>query len=258
MGKTTKNLAIGLKGEILYVGLNRPEKRNAVNTATIFEIEAVFSNIPKKAKCIVLYGKGNHFCAGLDLSDLRESSAIEGMLHSRNWHGAMDKIQFSSIPVVALLHGACVGGGLELASACHIRVAEESTFYALPEGQRGIFVGGGGSVRLPKLIGTSRMTDMMMTGRVYRAEEGYHVGLSQYLEKEGAGMAKAQELAEKISGNAPMTNFALTNVLPRIVDGGHDVGLMMEAMAGAISQDAPEAKKRLKDFLEGRAKKVGE
>lgn len=242
----------------MYVGLNRPEKRNAVNTETISEIETIFSNIPKDAKCVVLYGNGKHFCAGLDLSDLQESSAIEGMLHSRKWHGAMDKIQFSTVPVVALLHGACVGGGLELASACHIRVAEESTFYALPEGQRGIFVGGGGSVRLPKLIGTSRMTDMMLTGRVYKADEGYLVGLSQYVEKDGEGRAKAEELAVKIAGNAPMTNFALTNILPRIVDGGHDVGLMMESMAGAIAQDAPEAKKRLREFLEGRAKKVGE
>lgn len=253
-----KNLIVDLQGDVLYVALNRPEKRNAVNTATIGEIEIVFSEIPKEAKCIVLYGKGKHFCAGLDLSDLKESSAIEGMLHSRKWHGAMDKIQFSSVPVVALLHGACVGGGLELACACHIRVSEASTFYALPEGQRGIFVGGGGSVRLPKLIGLSRMTDMMLTGRVYKADEGYQVGLSQYVEKDGEGMVKAKELAEKISGNAPMTNFALTNILPRIVDGGHDVGLMMESMAGAIAQDAPEAKKRLRDFLEGRAKKVGE
>ncbi len=258
MSKPPKNLKVELKDAILYVGLNRPEKRNAVNTATISEIETVFSNIPKDAKCIVLYGNGKHFCAGLDLFDLQESSAIEGMLHSRKWHGAMDKIQFSTVPVVALLHGACVGGGLELASACHIRVAEESTFYALPEGQRGIFVGGGGSVRLPKLIGTSRMTDMMLTGRVYKADEGYLVGLSQYVEKDGEGRAKAEELAIKIAGNAPMTNFALTNILPRIVDGGHDVGFMMESMAGAIAQDAPEAKKRLRDFLEGRAQKVGE
>ncbi|NNE75886.1 MAG: crotonase/enoyl-CoA hydratase family protein, partial [Pricia sp.] len=176
MGTAYHNLRVELKGDVLFVGLNRPEKRNAVNNDTISELETAFSNMPKKAKCALLYGEGKHFCAGLDLSDLKESSAIEGMLHSRKWHGAMDKVQFSSVPVVALLHGACVGGGLELASACHIRVAETSTFYALPEGQRGIFVGGGGSVRLPKLIGVSRMTDMMLTGRVYKADEGYRIG----------------------------------------------------------------------------------
>ncbi len=89
------------------------------------------------------------------------------------------------MPVIAALHGAVVGGGLELASACHIRVADDSTFYALPEGSRGIFVGGGGAVRIPRLIGTARMTDMMLTGRVYNAEEGERTGLAQYLVPQG-------------------------------------------------------------------------
>lgn len=258
MTKNTETVTTHLKDSIFYVCLNRPEKRNAINDATILKIEKVFSSIPKAARCVILHGKGKHFCAGLDLSELEERNALEGMLHSRMWHSAMDKIQYGAIPVVAALHGACVGGGLELASACHIRVAEKSTFYALPEGQRGIFVGGGGSVRIPKLIGMARMTDMMLTGRVYNAEDGIQIGISQYLAEEGEGLEKATELALKISGNAPMTNFALTNILPRIVDAGHDIGLMMEAMAGAIAQDAPEAKQRLRDFLEGRAKKVGE
>ena len=162
------------------------------------------------------------------------------------------------MPVVAVLHGACVGGGLELAAACHIRVAENSTFYALPEGQRGIFVGGGASVRLPKLIGMARMTDMMLTGRVLTATEGVTFGLSQYLVNDGEGLEKAVELAKKISQNAGMTNYALMHVLPRIVDSNQDAGLMMESLMAAIAQDAPEAKERLHDFLEGRAKKVGE
>lgn len=170
----------------------------------------------------------------------------------------MDKVQFGPVPVIAAIHGACVGGGLELASSCHIRVADASTFYALPEGQRGIFVGGGAAVRVPKLIGMARMTDMMLTGRVYQAEEGYQIGLSQYLVEEGTGLDKAMELAQKIGSNVGMTNFALVQVLPRIVEAGHDNGLMMEALMASIAQDAPEAKQRLVDFLEGRAKKVGE
>ena len=105
--------------------------------------------------------------------------------------------------MVAVLHGAVVGGGLEIAAACHIRVAESSAYYALPEGSRGIFVGGGGSVRLPRLIGTSRMMDMMLTGRIYDAEEGQAIGLSHYLVEPGAGLAKGIELAKHIAGNAP-------------------------------------------------------
>jgi len=174
------------------------------------------------------------------------------------WHRVLDKIQFGTVPVVAVLHGACVGGGLELASACHIRVAEASTFYALPEGQRGIFVGGGASVRLPKLIGMARMADMMFTGRVIDSSEGNAIGISQYLTEDDQGLEKAIELATKISGNAFMTNYALMHVLPRIADGSQDQALMMESLIAAIAQDAPEAKERLKLFLEGKAKKVGQ
>ena len=205
-GTDTSTLQITIRDNILLVALNRPEKRNAINDGTILAIEKVFSTIPEGVKCAIIYGEGKHFSAGLDLSELTGRNAVEGIYHSRMWHRALEKVQFGTVPVVAVLQGACIGGGLELASACHIRVAENSTFYALPEGQRGIFVGGGAAVRLPKLIGAARMTDMMLTGRVYTAAEGEQIGMSQYLVEDGAGMGKAMELARKISGNAGMTN----------------------------------------------------
>ena len=247
-----------IQGEILLVRLSRPQKRNALNDATILNIETIFSNIPEGIKCAIIYGEGKHFSAGLDLSELTERDVMQGVHHSRMWHRALDKVQFGTVPVVAVLHGACVGGGLELASACHIRVAEASTFFALPEGQRGIFVGGGASVRLPKLIGMARMADMMFTGRVITAEEGNTIGIVQYVTEDGKGLEKGIELATKISGNAGITNYALMHVLPRITDASQDQALMMESLIAAIAQNAPEAKERLKQFLEGKAKKVGE
>lgn len=247
-----------IRDNILLVKLNRPEKRNALNDATILSIENVFSNIPKGIGCAVIYGEGKHFSAGLDLSELTERDAIEGVHHSRMWHRVLDKIQFGSVPVIVVLHGATVGGGLELASACHIRVAEESTFYALPEGQRGIFVGGGASVRVSKLIGMARITDMMLTGRVYKAEEGMMIGLSQYVVGEGEGLDKSIELAQKVASNTGMTNYALMHILPRISEANQDHGMLMESLTAAIAQNTPEAKERLKLFLEGKAKKVGE
>jgi (methylthio)acryloyl-CoA hydratase len=247
-----------IQDEILLVKINRPQKRNAINDEIILGIESVFSNIPKGIKCAVIYGEGSHFSAGLDLSELRERNIVEGLQHSRMWHRALDKLQFGTIPVVAVLYGACVGGGLEIASSCHIRVAEPSTFYALPEGQRGIFVGGGASVRLPKLIGMARMADMMFTGRVIKGEDGVAMGFSQYLAGEGEGLAKAIELARRIAQNADVTNYALMHVLPRIVDSGQTEGLLMESLMASIASTSPEAQQRLKDFLEGRAKKVGE
>ncbi len=255
---SSSTLKVEILDNILLVALNRPDKRNAVNDELVAALEHVFSNIPEGIKCAIIRGEGKHFSAGLDLSELTQRNAVQGLMHSRGWHRALDKIQFGTVPVVAVLHGACVGGGLEIASACHIRIAENSTFYALPEGQRGIFVGGGASVRLPKLIGMARMTDMMMTGRVYSAVEGEQIGITQYLVEEGEGFEKAMELAKKISSNAGMTNYALMHVLPRIVDSNQETGLMMESLIAAIAADSPEAKQRLNDFLEGRAKKVGQ
>ena len=247
-----------VRGEILMVKLSRPEKRNAVNDEMIQTLEEVFSKVPPEVKCAVLYGEGKHFSAGLDLSELKETDVMEGLYHSRMWHSALDKLQFGKIPIVAVVHGACVGGGLELASACHIRVAEASTFYALPEGQRGIFVGGSASVRIPKLIGMARMADMMFTGRVITAEEGNIIGLSQYLVPVGKGVEKGIELAKKICGNTKTTNYGLMHVLPRIVDASQDQALMMESLIAAISQTSAESKERLTDFLKGKAKRVGE
>ncbi|GAA4394400.1 crotonase/enoyl-CoA hydratase family protein [Nibrella viscosa] len=249
-------LEVDQQEEILFVKINRPEKRNAISDELIMALEAVFSAIPAGVRCAVLHGEGPHFSAGLDLSELQERTVVEGLHHSRMWHRALDRIQFGTVPVVAVLTGACVGGGLEIAAACHIRVAEQTTFYALPEGQRGIFVGGGASVRLPKLIGMARMSDMMFTGRVIQAEEGVAMGFSQYLAAEGEGLTQGLELAKRIAQNAEMTNYALMHVLPRIADSAQSEGLLLESLMAAIAQSSPEAKQRLADFLEGRAKKI--
>lgn len=247
-----------LNDAIYTIALNRPNKRNAFNDKLLLEIEHAFDHIPTEAKCTLIYGIGQHFSAGLDLSELSEKDAVQGLFHSRMWHRVLDKVQFGQTPVVAVLHGAVVGGGLELAAACHIRIAEKSTFFALPEGQRGIFVGGGASVRLPKLIGVARMTDMMLTGRVYYAEEGVQIGLAQYLVDNEKGLEKGLEICQKITQNAPMTNYALTHVLPKIADSAQNEGLLIESLMAAIAQNSVEAKQRLQDFLEGKAKKVGE
>src|SRR3984957_85302 len=244
------------QGAIAILKLARPEKRNALDDTTVEGIETFFSAIPDGVGAVVLAGEGDHFSAGLDLSELTERDVIAGIEHSRSWHRAFERIEFGKVPVVAVLHGAVVGGGLELAAAAHIRVAERSTYYALPEGSRGIFVGGGGSVRLPPLIGVARMMDMMLTGRTLGAEEGQTIGLSQYLVDDGAGLAKGIELAERIAGNAPFTNFAVTHMLPRIARSDPAAGFAAEARTAAIAQGEEEAKKRLKAFLEKRGPKV--
>jgi len=259
MNTSNPDLSLSLLGDqqqIALVRLTRPLKRNALNDGLILAIRDTFQNLPSSVRAAVVDGEGEHFCAGLDLSELSERDASEGVFHSRMWHAALDCVEKGNVPVIAALHGAVVGGGLELASACHIRVADESTFYALPEGTRGIFVGGGGAVRIPKLIGAARMTDMMLTGRVYNAADGERIGLSQYLVPQGTALEKALELAGRIATNAPMTNFALMHALPRIAEQPADHGLFTEALMASIAQSAPEAKERVRAFLEGKAAKV--
>ncbi len=159
-------------GPVAVLTLARPEKRNAISEEMVSGIERFFRHLGSDVGAVVIAADGEHFSAGLDLAEMAERDAISGIRHSRMWHSAFERIEFGPVPVVAALKGAVVGGGLELAAATHIRVAERSTFYALPEGQRGLFVGGGGSVRLPRLMGVARMTDMMLTGRRYDADRG--------------------------------------------------------------------------------------
>ncbi len=249
-------LHIETAGAVAHIRLNRPAKRNAINDTLIAQLHSAFISLPAEVKAVVLSGAGEHFCAGLDLSELTERSVAEGIVHSRSWHAAMDAIQFGRVPVVAVLHGAVVGGGLELASSCHIRVAEESTYYGLPEGQRGIFVGGGGSARVPRLAGVATMTDMMLTGRVLDAQEGERRGLSQYVVADGTGFAKGCELAARIAGNAPLSNFSVVQALPRIADLSQSDGLFVESLMSSIAQGDEAAKERVRAFLEKRAGKV--
>lgn len=243
-------------GAVAVLKLNRAEKRNALNDQMVRGIGAFFSALPDEIRAVVLAGEGEHFSAGLDLTELIERDIFAGVEHSRSWHRAFECIEFGKVPVVAALHGAVVGGGLELAAAAHVRVAERSVFYALPETSRGIYLGGGGSVRLPPLIGTARMMDMMLTGRTLSAEEGQQSGLSQYLVDDGESLAKAMEAAQRIAGNAPFTNFAVMHMLPRIARSDPATGFATEALTAAIAQGEDEAKARLKAFLEKRAPKV--
>lgn len=250
------SLQVERHGEVAVLRLCRARKRNALDDATVLGVEAFFNAAPRDVKAVVLDAEGDHFSAGLDLSEMTERDAFEGLEHSRMWHRAFERVESGRLPVVSVLKGAVIGGGLELAAATHIRVAEPSTFYALPEGQRGLFVGGGGSVRVPRLIGTHRMVDMMLTGRVYDAMEGHAAGLSHYLVEEGAGLSRALELAKKIAANSPITNFAVLQALPRIAQANPAEGYLMESLMAAVSSGSAEAKSRMRAFLDGKSTKV--
>ena len=243
-------------GDIAVLRLSRPHKRNALDDPTIAALHRFFTAPPPGTRAIVLHGEGEHFCAGLDLNALTDMDATAGIAHSQAWHRAFERIESGAVPVIAALHGAVVGGGLELAMACHIRVADRTAYYALPEGQRGIFVGGGASVRLPRLIGLARMQDMMLTGRIYRADEGVAAGFTQYVVEPGEALVQAMALAAKAAATADLTTFGVLHVLPRIAEADPRIGGLMESLMAAIASGDADAKARLRAFLDGRAARV--
>ncbi len=238
-----------LESEIASIGLNRPAKRNAIDDDVLEALDEAVALAAQEAKVAIIHGHGAHFCAGLDLAKHAAKSPVEALHTSRRWQAVFDRIQRGHIPFVSVLHGGVIGGGLELAAATHIRVADETAFFALPEGQRGIFVGGGGSVRIARLTGIARLTDMMLTGRQLSARDGVEANLVQYAVEKGQGLMKAKELAQRIASNAPLSNFAILNALPRIQDMAQDDGLFVESLMSAFTQTSAEARTRIDDFL---------
>lgn len=249
-------IELRFEGGTALVGLNRPAKRNAVNDALLAELSACFEHRLDDARVVILHGHGPHFCAGLDLFELmsgRSPGVLPGLRRSRAWHRAFDRIQFGELPVISVLKGGVIGGGFELAAATHVRVCEASAFFQLPEGQRGIFLGGSGSVRIPRLVGASRVTEMMLTGRCMDAQEALRIGLAHHVVEDGAGLDKARELATLIARNAPATNYAIVNGIARISEMPPGEGLFAETLVTAMTRSADtDAAGRIESFFEAR------
>jgi len=239
---------------IYTITLARPAKRNAVSDRLLAALDTAVQERPEGARVILLAAEGEHFCAGLDLSEHQHREPFGVMQHSQGWHRIFHRIEHGGIPVVAALHGAVIGGGLELAAATHVRVAEPDTIYQLPEGRHGIFVGGGASVRVARIIGAGRMCEMMLTGRIVRAEEGQQLGLSHYLVDAGASLARARELARRVAENAPLANWAMVSAIARIDDMSAQDGLFVESLTAALTQTSPEVAARIAGFLHRKEK----
>ncbi len=253
MSDTEPVLKVSEEAGIAHLLLNRPAKRNALNDALLAAMDAYFAAIPDSVRVIVISGAGGHFSSGLDLSEQVHRAPLEVMAHSRNWHRVMAQIPNARVPVVAAMSGAVMGGGLEFGAACHVRVAEDTVRFQMPEGQRGIFIGGGGSVRIARLIGTDRLVEMMLTGRTYSGIEGERLGLAHYAVPEGEALARAMELAQRIARNSRTINALVTQTLTQIEAMPPEAGLYAESLAAALSQTGPDAAEGLRAFLEKRA-----
>ena len=239
-------------GQVAELELIREDKRNAMSEGLLAEIEGFYRSLPKDIRVVILHGRGGHYCSGLDLAEHVSRTPEAGVHHSRAWHGVMDLIQFGGPVTISAMTGAVIGGGLELATSTHVRIAEPSVIFQLPEGRRGIFVGGGATVRVGRIIGADRMVEMMLTGRRYDAEEGLRLGLCHYSVGEGESLPLARKLALKIAANAPMSNYFMVHALTRIGDMSRSDGLFTESLAAALVQTTPDAEEGLRAFLEKR------
>lgn len=240
------------------VTLNRPSKRNALDEATIEELIELFSKAPRLgARAIVLAAAGDHFCAGLDLVEHHDQdrSPADFMHVCLRWHEAFNKMEYGGVPIIAALKGAVVGGGLELASAAHIRIADSTTYFALPEGQRGLFTGGGATIRVTDLVGKARMVDMMLTGRVYQGQEAVDIGLAQYL-AEGSSLEQAQELAKRAAANLPLSNFAICSAISHMQNMSPLDAAYAESVVAGVVNTQPDARARLEAFANKTAARI--
>lgn len=252
------NTILKIEDEIAIVTLNRANKRNALNLDTIEELIAIFSMLPKsEARAVVLRAEGDHFSAGLDLVEhhKQQRTASDFMQVCMRWHEAFNKMEYGGIPIVAALKGAVVGGGLELASSAHIRVADETTYFALPEGQRGLFTGGGATIRVSELVGRARMTDMMLTGRIYKGDEAVSVGLCQYL-VDGSSEDKAMELARTMIQVPKLSNFAICSAISHSRNISAFDASYMEAFVAGVVNTQPASQERLAAFADGSAARI--
>ena len=223
---------------------------------SVAQIHTTFVNLPEETRAVVLSGEGDHFCAGLDLAEVSERSVAEGIVHSRSWHAAFEQIQFGRVPVVAVLHGAVVGGGLELAASLpRARRRGERVLRLARRPAR--------PVRRRRRLGAHPAPDRHGADDRHDADRPRLRRAGRLRDRRvavrrrgGQGLAKAFALAERIAANAPLSNFAVMHALPRIADMAQDEGLFVESLMAAIASGDEAAKSRVRAFLEGRAAKV--
>jgi enoyl-CoA hydratase len=193
---------------IAVVTINRPDKLNALNAAVIGEIDAVFAELDadKSVRGVILTGAGEKaFVAGADIAELAKATPVEGRALGKRGQHVFERIEWFRAPVIAAVNGFALGGGCELAMACHIRVASENARLGTPEVKLGLICGYAGTQRLPRLVGRGRALEILLTGEMVNAEEAYRIGLVNRVVPKAELMNESVALMKKMIGNAPLS-----------------------------------------------------
>jgi enoyl-CoA hydratase len=243
------------EGAVATVRLNRPQKKNALNLELRSDLEHAFKEIAqaKEVRAVVLTGGEDIFCAGADITEIQETvSAEAGYRHAREFQGLCDQVERLPQPVVAAVAGFALGGGCELTLACDFRIASEGAKFGLPEIKIGAFPGGGGTQRLPRLIGVSKAKEMIFTGDPITAEEALSLGLVLKVVPREKLLAEAKNFAEKLAALPRLALQASKMLINRSLEVDLASGLETEARsfgALALTHDLNEGTKA---FLEKR------
>ncbi|HEY9433397.1 MAG TPA: enoyl-CoA hydratase-related protein [Blastocatellia bacterium] len=253
---TLKNVLYEKKGAIAYVTLNRPKVLNALNQQTWEDLRAAFEDTRDDAEVrgVILTGAGDKaFIAGADISELANVTAVEAQNSSRYGQEVLNLIEDLGKPVVAAVNGFALGGGCETAMACTIRVASENAKFGQPEVKLGVIPGGGGTQRLPRLVGKGRALQLILSGEMIGAQEAYRIGLVNEVVPAADLITRAEAILKQIFANAPIAvKFALEAV-NKGLETNLAEGLSLEAALFRLCAGTEDKKEGTQAFLQKRA-----
>jgi enoyl-CoA hydratase/carnithine racemase len=250
------NVQYEKKGSIAYVTVNRPKVLNALNTPTWTDLQAAFEDAKADASIhgVILTGAGNKaFIAGADISELAYVGVFDAEESSRFGQGVLDLIENLGKPVIAAINGFALGGGCETAMACTIRIAVEHARFGQPEVKLGLLPGGGGTQRLPRLVGKGRALQLILTGETITAQEAYRIGLVNEIVPAANLIARAETILTQISANAPIAVKFSLEAANRGMDISQADGIALEASYFGICAATEDKKEGTSAFLEKRA-----
>jgi enoyl-CoA hydratase/carnithine racemase len=255
-GLKLENVLYEKRNGIAYVTVNRPKVLNALNTPTWTDIRTAFEDArgDTAVQGVILTGTGNKaFIVGADISELSHATALDAERASRFGQEVLDFIENLGKPVIAAVNGFALGGGCETAMACTIRVAVDTAKFGQPEVTLGLVPGGGGTQRLPRLVGKGRALQLILSAEMISAQEAYRIGLVNEVVPAADLLTRAEAILRKIASNAPMAvKFALTAV-NKGLETSQDEGLLLEASYFGLCAGTEDKKEGTSAFLEKRA-----
>jgi enoyl-CoA hydratase len=249
------NILTQINNKILTVTINRPEKLNALNHQTLIEIQQAFIQAEENTEvsAIIITGSGEKaFVAGADISELAKSNAITGMKFARFGQQVMNTIEQMSKPVIAAINGFALGGGCELAMACHMRVASDTAKFGQPEIKLGVIPGFGGTQRLVRLIGKGRAMEMNLMGNMISAQRAYEIGLVNQVVPHNELITTVTAMAEQLSNSAPVAIHAIIDSINHGSECSLPEGLDYETKAFAVCCATEDMKEGTQAFLDKR------